>query len=170
VTEVAILTPVADGRAEDLRALLRGLRVDPAGPSPFAGVGAGTHFARLVVLELDGEAQLLFTTRFDGDEPEYLGGLAARPEAIEVWRRCVRPTGDDVASLRRYLIEDRGDRVPAAYVIRLLESGQTVAQVRAALELRGELADFTRATQGLGAIALAHAFRQLASVRRLAAR
>jgi hypothetical protein len=166
--EVAFLTPVAAERGEDLRTLLRALSAEGR-ESPFAGLSLGTHFARFVVIDI-GEPHLLFTSRFDGCERDYLTALAAIATAREIWEHCVRPDPVDERSLREYLLEDRADRVPASYVVCALQSGDTVARIRAAMTLQDEVSSFATHSEGLDAIDLAHEFRELEPVRRIVER
>ncbi len=165
--EVALLTPIAHGRAQALRACLRGLPTSPRESSPFANLWLGTHFARFVVISV-GEPQLLFTSRFDGDEREYLSRLAAREQAWKIWEHCVKPDPVNEDSLRDYLLDDAAARVPESYVVCALQEQDTVARINAAMALQDELARFATRAQGLDAIDLAHAFRELTPVREIA--
>lgn len=165
--EVAILTRVTDGRESDLRGFLREL----GKRCPFAGLN--THFARLVVIDLGGQhfrsPQLLFSSRFDGEEEDYFAALADIREAREVWGHCEKPKRKPVTAeaLCEHLLDAR-DRVPPSYVVSALAPSTTVAQINAALELRAELSRFAVSAQDLDPVALSHAFRQLRVVRRLA--
>lgn len=161
--EVALLTQVKRGSEQELRDYLRALQAQD--PMPFANLG--THFARFVVIDVDGP-HLLFTSRFDGKEAEYLTALAAVGAATEIWGHCVEPDPLDRDSLCKYLLKDRAARVPASYVVSALNEQETVERINAALALRDELSDFAATAEGLDAIDLAHAFRELTPVRRIA--
>jgi hypothetical protein len=166
VSELAILSRVRPGREEALRRMLRALRSGGGRPSPFAG--GHTHFARLVVIELDGP-QLFFTARFDGEEDAYLAELANTPTALEAWRECEIGRELTAERLLEHLRDQRA-RVRGDYIISLLEPGITVAQVREGLALRRELSAFAFQAQELAPVELAHAFSQLPSVLRARSR
>jgi hypothetical protein len=153
VSEVAVLSVVRPDRADPLRSTLRGLRRDGK-PDPFAG--ERTHFARLVVIELEGP-RLLFTSRFDGDERPYLQAIAGAGSAASVWGECEiggEPTPERVLE---HLL-DPHVRLQGDYVIRLLEPQVTVAQVRAALALRSRLSAFALRVQEHAPVDLAREF------------
>jgi len=162
--EVAILTPVKRGSERALREYLHRLRKSR---SPCAELGQGTHFGRFVVIDI-GKPHLLFTSRFDGSEGTYLADLADREAARTIWAHCRRPDPVNADSLRDYLLEDHADRVPASYVVSILEKEYTVARIKAAMDLQGELSDFAIRAEKLDAISLAQAFRELQPVRRIA--
>jgi hypothetical protein len=61
--DVVIVTEVQTGREGPLREHLRGLNETTG---PLTGVRLPTHFARFVVLPLDG-FKLFFSSRFDGE-------------------------------------------------------------------------------------------------------
>jgi hypothetical protein len=178
MAEVAVLTPVREGRAEPLRALLRALRrpeepgdVPAARDSPFAKIGV-THFARLVVIDI-GSPRLLFTSRFDGDERRYLTQFAASASALEIYTHCRRPVRHDPDALDEhtllhYLLRYRDDRVPPSYVISAFPNDATVARINAALALRERLARLALETQGADALVIAERFRQETLIRELA--
>jgi hypothetical protein len=156
---VAILTPVRDGREHDLRNYLR--RLD----APFRGLK--THFARLVVIDI-GAPHLFFSSKFDGDEHDYLPRFARFSDAVAIWRHCQRPDPCTAESLAEYLL-DRRNRAEADYVIDMVPTA-TVAGINAALRLRAEVSALAGRSGGLDALALAHEFRQLESIRALTGR
>jgi hypothetical protein len=156
MSELTVLSAVRAGREEQLRGTLRRLHSD-GGPRPFAG--DRTHFARLVVIEMDGP-RLLFTSRFDGDEESYLAAIARAPVAPAVWGEC-EIVGEPTAETLLDHLRDPRLRLQSNYVISLLAPGVTVAEVRTALALRRELSAFALHAQDLAAVDLAHAFAQL---------
>lgn len=177
MADIAILTRVGSGRSGALRDHLRDLPRRGAGepgagsataragqPSPFDGLG--THFARLVVIDI-GQPHLLFTSRFDGDEGKYLTALAKVPQAVGIWSHCELPRPVDASTLRHYFLSGQ-DRVPASYVIAVLDPASTVAQINRALKLRATISDFASSWQDADAVTLAHSFRQLEEIRELA--
>jgi hypothetical protein len=177
--EIAILTCVTDRNEDALRKFLRTMSTSgspkqpahvPGTPtaeeSPFAGLRGRTHFARLVVIDMP-KPHLFFSSRFDGDEKEYLAALAKAPNAWEIWKHCKQPTPVNEQTLRTYLLDGR-NRVEASYVLSLFNPEVTVAQINRALELREAMARFAARSHQLDALALSHAFRQLDPVGRLA--
>jgi hypothetical protein len=181
VGQVAIITPVTDGRADELSALLNGLPRDrpptAEGPvttatSPFTGALPPTHFARFVVIELDHDRPyLLFTSVFDGDTHDYLRALAATPVALEIWGHCqFADIGDaataTAAGLERYLCDERNWR-PTQYVVGALPNGVTVGEVNGVLSLRAQLGGLLRRATSMDPTALAHDFRQLPAIQAL---
>jgi len=178
--ELATLTRVKEGEGGHLRTYLRGLSspaLRPAAPaggldadasSPFAGLlPDGTHFARFVVVDIPAP-HLLFSTRFDGDEDEYLAALADTEAARRIWERCREPSPVNRETLHRYLLCDEDARVQASYVVSAFDPQATVAQINHALELRAVISRFAAGSSELDAVALAHTFRGLELVRRLA--
>jgi hypothetical protein len=180
--QVAIITPVAHGRVEDLTRCLRelprdqppaaqGLGMTPA--SPFTGVLPPTHFARFVVIRLDRDRPyLFFSSAFDGDTRDYLRVLAATPPAWEIWSHChLKDAGRPLSAeaLERYLCDERNWR-PAQYVVSALADGVTVSQVNRALSLRAQLAGLMTRAAALDPTGLAHDFRQLPAVQALISR
>lgn len=180
--EVGIITPVADGRADELNAFLSALPRDrpPTAQgrvtnptSPFSGALPPTHFARFVVIELDRrDRYLFFTSTFDGDTRDYLRALAATPTAREIWSHCqieniTRPLA--ASELERYLCDERNWR-PSQYVVSALPDGVTVAEVNRALALRSQLGSLMTRAASLDPTALAHDFRQLPAIQALMGR
>jgi hypothetical protein len=180
--QVGVITPVIEGRADALTALLRDLPRDRPptqdGPvatdtSPFTGVLPSTHFARFVVIELDHDTpHLFFTSVFDGDTREYLSALAQTPQALEIFSHCQIANGDDVLTtpvLARYLCAERNWR-PSQYVVNALSDGVTVGAVNRALALRAQLGPLVARSASMDPVALAHDFRQLEAIQALMAR
>lgn len=177
--QVGIITPVTDGRADELSAFLSALpRDQPPGaagtvttpPSPFTGAVPPTHFARFVVIELDHDRpHLLFSSVFDGDTGDYLRALAATPTARQIWGYCqLTDSGEPLtaAALQEYLC-DEGNWRPAQYVVNALADGVTVAQVNRALSLRTQLGGLMTRAAGMDPTALAHDLRQLPAIQAL---
>src|SRR3954451_2669656 len=109
--DLAVIAPVLATRETDLRRLLHGL-----GESPLARLPLDTHFARWVVVPLDGP-QLYFSSRFDGREERYLDALADLKEAAAIWSHCESDEDEDLhdpSSLRRFLARHR---VRSPYVL-----------------------------------------------------
>jgi hypothetical protein len=180
--QVAIITPVTGGRAEELTRFLselprdqpstaRGQSTTP--PSPFTGVLPPTHFARFVVIPLDHDRRyLFFSSAFDGDTRDYLRALAATREARAIWSHCqLNATGHPMTAeaLERYLCDERNWR-PAQYVVSAVADGVSVSQVNRALSLRAQLAGLMTRAAALDPTGLAHDFRQLPAVQALMAR
>lgn len=166
--EVVLLTPVAPDAVGALQDYLRGLRTRAGERSPFALEPGRTHFARFVVLQLD-DPQLLFTSRFDGDERTYLEALAGVPDACAVFEHCRRPEPVTEQTLRDYLMDNHEARLPVSYVVPWQEPA-SVAEINEAIELRAALRDLAQKSETLGAVGFAHELRQMRMVRRLLAR
>jgi hypothetical protein len=177
--EVAIITPVVATRADDLTSYLATHlprdepptddSVTATRASPFTGVLPPTHFARLVVIDLDERPYLLFSSRFDGDVSEYLRALARTPQALTIFSHChIAAAGRALttAELERHLCNP-GNWSSAPYVVSAIPDGVTVAEINRALSLRAELGRFVIHAQRLDPAALAHAFRQLPAIRAL---
>lgn len=177
--EVTIITPVGDGRADELKAFLRTLPRDTrptasgaaaTPPSPFTGVLPPTHFARFVVIRLDeDQPYLFFTSVFDGDTRHYLRALAATSTAREIWSHCQIADGDKPlaeTALARYLCDERHWRA-TQYVVNALPEGVTVGAVNRALSLRAQLGALMMRAGALDPTALAHDFRQLPAIQAL---
>jgi hypothetical protein len=151
VGDLAVIAPVLATRESALREHLRGL-----GESPLARLPLDTHFARWVVVPLDGP-RLFFSSRFDGSEERYLDALAELEEAATIWSHC--ETEDDLhdpATLRGYLADHT---VKSPYILAAWPKA-TVAEVNAALERRAALSRFAQESEGLDPVGLAHAFRE----------
>ncbi len=179
MAQVGIITPVSDGRAEELKTFLKELPRDSppteGGPvatltSPFTGVLPPTHFARFVVIELDHDKPyLFFTSAFDGGACEYLRALAATSDAQRIWSHCqITNTNGPVtgAQLERYLCDER-NWSPSQYVVDALPPRVTVADVNRALSLRTQLSSLMTRASSLDPSALAHDFRQLPAIQAL---
>jgi hypothetical protein len=155
VYALTILLRIRAGFAGDLRAAARAL---PRNPGPFANLPR-THFARLVVLDrlaFEGPAQdapdvrgqlLLFTAVIDGKEcRDYLRDLwnGGGDELRAIWRRCENaPEADDDAPgfvdwMLRHQLTTRAF---------FRDYDGSVAEVRAALDLRRRVRAFALATQ-----------------------
>jgi hypothetical protein len=151
VGDLVVVAPVLATRESALRKHLRGL-----GESPLARLPLDTHFARWVVVPLDGP-RLFFSSRFDGSEERYLDALAELEEAAAIWSHC--ETEDDLhdpATLRAYL----ADHIVSSPYILAAWPKTTVAEVNAALERRAALSRFAQEAEGLDPVGLAHAFRE----------
>jgi len=159
MTVIATVTPVREGHERPLRDHLRALK------RPFEGLG--THFARLVVIDI-GAPQLLFSSKFDGDPADYLFRFARFDAALEAWRHCQRPEPCTAESLAEYLSHGR-DRVDASYTVDMLPT-ETVAGINSALRLQTALSKLAGRSGGLDAVALSHEFRQLEAIRKLSGR
>ena len=180
--QVCVITPVIDGRVEELTGLLDALPRDKpptatgpvtTPPSPFSGVLPPTHFARFVVIKLDRDRPyLLFTSVFDGGTHDYVRALAATPTAQQIWSYCQTAdaghplTGE---ALERYLCDERNWR-PAQYVVDALSGGPTVAEVNRALSVRAQLSGLMTRAASLDPTVLAHDFRQLPAIQALMTR
>lgn len=155
VYALTILLRVRAGFAGDLRAAARAL---PRNPGPFARLPR-THFARLVVLDrlaFEGPAQdapdvrgqlLLFTAVIDGKEcRDYLRDLwnDGGDELRAIWRRCENAPEDDgdASDFVRWML--RHQLTTRAF---FRDYDGTVAEVRAALDLRRRVRAFALAAQ-----------------------
>jgi hypothetical protein len=175
--QVAIITPVTDGRAGELQTCLGHLPRDrpptadgpvTTAPSPFTGALPPTHFARFVVIELDRHRPyLFFSSVFDGDTRDYLCALAATPQALTIWSYCEVTNGAlTAAELERYLCDERQWR-PSQYVVNTLPDGVTVGAVNRALSLRAQLGALMVRAASMDSTAVAHDFRQLPAIQAL---
>jgi hypothetical protein len=143
---LCVITRVADGREDALRAHLQSL---PKGhSSPLARV-EGTHFARWEIVRLrdkHGEeiaslpAHLLFSSECDGTPKRYARALCEGlgDEAHAIWGNCVGYPGRDRAALADYLMQHRVD--PGYSVVAY--PGASVEHVRACLALRDRVNEF----------------------------
>jgi hypothetical protein len=139
------LTPVLDGKAPELRAQLHAL---PRGHgSPLARV-EGTHFARWVVIDLEGEdgepltpprAYLLFASEFDGPLKPYVRTLCETlgTQAHAIWSHC-KGCPETLAELPGYLLAHR--IVPGYSVVAYPDA--SVEHVRSSLALTERLNEF----------------------------
>jgi hypothetical protein len=148
VGDVVVYAPVLPTLETALRAHLRGL-----GASPLARLPLPTHFARWVVVPVDGP-RLLFSSRFDGPADRYLDALARLEEAAEIWSHCEGREGP--GGLREYL---ERHRLHSPYVLSVWPKA-SVDEVNAALERRAELGRFAVEAQRMDPVGLAHAFRE----------
>jgi hypothetical protein len=157
------MTPILEGREQELRELLQGFTHET---SPFAAL-AQTHFARWVIIRdwVNSRAQprqdhlgcpyLIFTSNLHGPIDAYLDALCARPEAATIWGHCAgcpQPAAGE--PLKAYLLHNQIDTgfFVAAY------PKASVEEVRASLALREQLIAFAVSSQGMDAEALKSAF------------
>lgn len=159
---LTVLTPVAEGRLDELCARLRAL---PTGTrSPLAGV-SGTHFARWTIVAFDGKDRrpdpevaphLLFSSEFDGALDAYLtalcGGLGAEGHAI--WSHCAGYPGDTDGALHDYLLRHR---VSPGYSV-VAYPDVSVEDVQAGLALRDMVTQFAMGAGALDPPALKRAW------------
>jgi hypothetical protein len=162
VFALTILLRVKPGRAQRLRAHIRALRDD----SPFRDV-AGTHFARLVVIDrlaFEGPMQdapdargelLLFTAVVDGGEWDgYLAQLR-HARLRPVWEACAGVPGPgDEGGFIHWLHTNR--LTPSAFYFHY---DATVDEAREALELRDRVREFALANKYVTPTALRDRFR-----------
>ena len=159
-----MLTPVADGRAAELRDHLRSL---PQGQGSPLGRVEGTHFARWQVVRLEGSdgeeldtlpPLLVFASEHDGTADEYVARLCESldRDAHAIWAHCDGYPGEAPGALERYLLDHR---VRPGYSV-VAYPGVTVAEVRASLALRDRLDEFAVRTRGLDPAALQRAWLQ----------
>ena len=149
--DLVVVAPVAPAREEPLRRHLRGLA-----RSPLAELPCATHFARFVILPLDGP-RLLFSSRFDGSREGYVAALSRSAGARAIWAHCEAERElDDPEALRRYLL---GHSVPSPYILAAW-SGVSVKEVNDALERQAWLSSLVAEAERLGSVGLAHAFRE----------
>lgn len=146
--DVVVCAPVVPTRETALRARLGALE-----QSPLARLPLPTHFARWVVMALDGP-RLLFSSRFDGEPDRYLDALARLEEAAQIWGHCEGL--EDRAALRQYL---ERHRLRSPYVLSAWPKA-SVAEVNTALDRRSALSRFAVEAEGLDPVGLAHAFRE----------
>jgi len=151
VSDLVIVAPVVPTRETALRSRLRSLH-----ESPLARLAPATHFARWVIVPLDGP-RLLFSSRFDGDAGRYLDALARLEEAADIWSHC---EGDDdlhePAKLRAFLLRHE---LESPYVVSAWPKA-SVEEVNQALDSRAELLRFALDARALDPVGLAHAFRE----------
>jgi hypothetical protein len=161
------MTPIAPGKADELRAYLERLRERG---SPFAKLPR-THMGRFVIVEdfahdrswrqrkqehLD-LPYLIFTSNFDGDLDSYLDELCdvMADEAKQIWGRCIGcPERASGRPLRDYL---EHNQIDCGFFYAAVNQS-TVADIQAALAQRDKLIGFVARTQGMQAAALQRAF------------
>jgi hypothetical protein len=151
VGDLVVIAPVLATRETALREHLRGLR-----GSPLERLPLDTHFARWVVVPLDGP-RLFFSSHFDGSVESYVEALAALEEAATIWSHC--ESDDDLhepVKLRAFLARHT---VRSQYILPAWPKA-SVAEVNEALDRRAALSRFALETQGLDPVGLAHAFRE----------
>ena len=149
--DLVIFAPVLPTRETALRTYLGDLRESPLARLPLA-----THFARWVILPLDGP-RLLFSSRFDGDADRYLDALARLEEAAAIWSHC--ESEDDVRQperLRDFLV---AHTLESPYVLSAWPKA-SVEEINAALDRRADLSRFALEAHSLDPVGLAHAFRE----------
>jgi hypothetical protein len=167
VYALTILLEIRPGFSDDLREAAQKL---PRNPGPFGGV-AGTHFARLVVLDrlaYEGPARdapdvrgefLLFSAVIDGKECRtYLRRLWEQggDDLRAIWRRCENaPSDDDAAAFVRWMV--RHQLTTRAF---FRDYDGSVKQIQEALELRKQVREFALRTQYFTAPELFDAFTQ----------
>ena len=149
--DLVVIAPVLPTRETALREHLRGLAA-----SPLARLPLDTHFARWVIVPLDGP-RLLFSSRFDGTAERYVEALAGLDEAATIWSHCA--SDDDLHDAERLRAFLMGHRVRSPYVLAAWPD-ESVAQVNAALDLRAALSHFAVNAEGLDPVGVAHAFRE----------
>lgn len=149
--DLVVVAPVAPAREEPLRRLLRGLDRSPLAELPW-----DTHFARFVILPLDGP-RLLFSSRFDGSRERYITALSRSAGARAIWAHCESNRElDEPEALHGYLT---GHSVRSPYILAAW-SGVSVRQVNDALERQAQLSSLMAEAERLGPVGLAHAFRE----------
>ena len=149
--DLVVIAPVLATRETELLEHLRGLR-----ESPLERLPLDTHFARWVVVPLDGP-RLFFSSHFDGSAERYLDALAGLDEAAAIWSHC--ECDDDLhdpLALRTFLA---GHTERSQYIVAAWPKA-SVAEVNKALERRATLSRFALESQGLDPVGLAHAFRE----------
>jgi hypothetical protein len=167
-TPLTLLTPIRAGEESELAAYLA--QVPRGEDSPFRRLPR-THFARWVIVDqlhrdypgapVPGEplaaSYLMFTSTFDGTVREYVEELRIRlgVEADGVWGHCIKyPGRRRQGPFRRYLLHNR---VPVHLSYAAYDA--TVAEVRAATDLRNRHVALARRVQGMDDLELQKAFR-----------
>lgn len=149
--DLVVVAPIEPAREEPLKRHLEGLE-----HSPLADLPCDTHFARFVVLPLDGP-RLLFSSRFDGGADSYIAALSRSPGARAIWAHCASDEElDSPESLGRYLT---AHSVRSPYILAAWK-GVSVREVNDALERQARLGKLAAEAEKLGPIGLAHAFRE----------
>jgi hypothetical protein len=148
VDSLTVLAPIADGRAEEVCAVVEAL---PSGAqSPFARV-FGTHVARLTVVaaledrKLDPDPStgsfLLFATDLEGDAAAHLERLrnGFGHEADRIWGHCAGYPGTRRArAFRDWML---AHRIPTGFSV-VPYPRASVQEVRDALAARRRLVEF----------------------------
>jgi hypothetical protein len=151
VGDLVVVAPVLAARESALREHLRGLP-----ESPLRRLPVETHFARWVVVPLDGP-RLYFSSHFDGSPERYLEALSGLPEAAAIWSHCECDEDlHDPLELRTFLARHT---VKAPYVLAAWPKA-SVTEVNEALDRRAALSRFALEAEGLDPVGLAHAFRE----------
>ncbi|HEY7371934.1 MAG TPA: hypothetical protein VIF57_07120 [Polyangia bacterium] len=165
---LTVMTPIAPGAQDALRASLEGLR-DGGARGPLARL-EGTHFGRWVIVpdfvadkvpdpDRLATPQLLFTACFDGDLDSWLDELTTKlaPEAAAIWGRCAgAPEPAAGAALKAYLL---AHRIKTGFFVAAYGDA-TVGEVRAALRRREALIAFAQRAQELEPAALQREFHE----------
>jgi hypothetical protein len=161
---LCVLVPIVE---EDAREVLRHIADVPRGHgSPFSRV-AGTHFARMQIIRLNGAdgkridalpPYLLFSAEHDGPTERYVERLCDTLdyEAHEIWEHCQGYPGREPGALERYLLDHR---VKPGYSV-VAYPGATVDDVRSSLALQDRLSEFVVRTSRFDAPALRDAWLQ----------
>ena len=86
VTELTVITPIIEDKADQLRAVLAGIQAHP--DSPIKRIST-IHFARWVII--DNDASLLFCSNFDGSLDTYLRDFVelAADGLDAIWNNCI---------------------------------------------------------------------------------
>jgi hypothetical protein len=86
VTELTVITPISEGKANNLRDVLNAIQVNP--DSPIKRISS-IHYARWVIF--DNDSRLLFTSNFDGTWEKYLRDFVelAAEGLDKIWSNCV---------------------------------------------------------------------------------
>ena len=163
---LTVMTPIAAGEVEPLRAYLEGLRAG-GDAGPLARLPR-THFGRWVIVPdfVDADVPnadhldtpyLLFTACFDGALDSYLDELVAElaTEAAEIWGRCAGCTQPAAgAALKAYLLDHR---ITTGFFVAAYGTA-TVPEVRAALAQRDRMIAFAQESQDMDAATLQREF------------
>jgi hypothetical protein len=148
-----VVTPVAEGAADDLDDLLAKIGVDPTGNDVLPlGTVAGLHFASLTVHRPPtGTPELIMELNGDGSTGAVLAALvAAVPAGLEAVGAHLRdwPAGGSAAAVRAWL----GRRVVRAGAYHVGNTGRDLARVRAEAALWDSLQARLDAARGAGTL------------------
>lgn len=165
VDTISVLSPIIEGREQELRDLLESL---PTGDeSPLARL-AGTHMARWSIVAplprkksedtIDSTSYLLFTSWYGGDTSLYVSEMRSHlgELADEIWSKCVAyPGRRDLSQFSAYLTRHsiRPHMAFGGYP-------DSATEVRASLELRDELVPVVKRQSGADTVALERAWRR----------